>query len=351
MAAQIPEWLRPVVPHQWVKARAGETRVGQVVAWLELAQDYQTQLTVARERGAEVALVGVPESIGPRANHGRGGAEDGWPAFLQAFLNLQATPAMPVQELLLVGSVDCDDLMQSARDVTTDDPEQVAELRALVAQIDDRVQAVVQPLFAAGFEVLLIGGGHNNAYPLLKSLAEVAGQGCGAINLDPHADFRMREGRHSGNGFNYAHHEGALQHYHIMSLHEGKNTADSMRDLNLAGFNYHNIHELYDLWFVEALQEVCHTAKEWQAPLGIEVDLDAITQAPASAYNLTGVTMGQSYRFVAELAALASVRYLHLAEGAPACDPAGHAAGMRHAGQLLSELAVGYLRGRTHRTS
>jgi formiminoglutamase len=348
-AAPFPAWLERANPQSLVRSRAQETKIGQAVQCLPDSDDYEQSLGHLYDQGARVAIVGVPESIGPRGNCGRGGAEGAWQAFLQSFLNLQLTPAMPLHDLLLVGHVDCDDLNAEADALDMDDSQSLARLRELCAILDQRLLQVLSPLFRAGFEVVLVGGGHNNAYPLLKSLHEESGESCGAVNLDPHADFRPREGRHSGNGFSYAYMEGALSHYHVVSLHEGKNSAASLRQFGEAGFHYHSIHRLYDMQFVDAMQEVASEATSWQVPLGIEVDVDAIQNVPASAMNYTGVTMPQAYRFVSDLAVLPRVRYLHLAEAAPECHPAGVEAGMAACGQLLSELTLAFLFGREKR--
>ena len=53
--------------------------------------------------------------------------------------------------------------------------------------------------------------------------SQVSGHTVAAVNLDPHADFRATEGRHSGNGFSYAYMDGALGFYHVVGLHPGKN--------------------------------------------------------------------------------------------------------------------------------
>ena len=74
---------------------------------------------------------------------------------------------------------------------------------------------------------IAIGGGHNNAYPLIKGSAKglykagripLAQINC--INLDAHTDFRPSEGRHSGNGFRYAEEDGYLQKYCAVGVHE-----------------------------------------------------------------------------------------------------------------------------------
>lgn len=345
------DFLTRTNPRHFVKTREQETKVGQALACLREGDDLPELLASHAADGCRVALLGVPESIGPQANCGQGGAEGGWNAFLNSFLNLQATPALPVQDVLLVGHVDCDDLMEQADQFAVGDPQRLAHLRELCAQVDQRVLQVLTPLFNAGYEVILIGGGHNNAYPLLKALYESDGQQCASVNLDPHADFRPREGRHSGNGFSYAYTEGALANYHVVSLHEGKNSATSLRQLAEAGFSYHSIHRLYDMQFVDALNDVNDLVNSWQKPLGLEVDVDAIMQAPASALNYTGVGMPQAYRYVSTLAGYHSTRYLHLAEAAPARHPAGEEAGKMASGQLLVELTLAYLFGRERRPS
>lgn len=342
------EFVVPAEPEGLVRVRDGETKVGQALNCLPASATPAT-LSELYQQGCRVALVGVPESIGPRGNLGRGGAEQGWNAFLKQFLNLQANSALPIQDLLLVGAIDCEDLMAESLTLNPDIPHELVRLRELCALLDGRVEHVLKPLFTAGYEVILIGGGHNNAYPLLKALHQVTGKGCGAVNLDPHADFRPREGRHSGNGFSYAYVEGALEFYHVMALHVGKNSATSLKSLSDAGFRYHSAHHLYDMEFTDAMLDVAAKAVSWQVPLGVEVDIDAIQYAPASAYNTVGVSTAQAYRFVSELAALPDARYLHLAEAAPSCHPAGIAAGEQHVGQLLSELVIAWLRARERR--
>ena len=74
-------------------------------------------------------------------------------------------------------------------------------LRRLTSSLDERVKAVASVIFRAGLEIAFIGGGHNNALPLLAATAETFGQPAVASNLDPHSDARpVEEGRHSGNG-------------------------------------------------------------------------------------------------------------------------------------------------------
>lgn len=346
-------YLTACDPAAWCTPRAGEVRLGQTLAALPAVsslQTYETELADAWQQGARIALLGVPESIGPRANLGRGGAETAWSAALRGLCNLQASAAIASHELLLVGQVECSDLQQQAAALRTNDASQLNQLRELCAQLDQRVMQVLAPLFNKGWQVILIGGGHNNAYPLLRSLSEAVEQPVAAMNLDPHADFRAREGRHSGNGFSYAHTEGYLANYHVVGLHPGKNNAESLKQLAAAGFTYHSVHEFYLHDSQQILTACAAQAQAWQRPLGIEVDVDALQGVPASAINFNGLTITQGFAYVATLAALAKVRYLHLAEAAPSLHPAGREAGDTACAQLLSELVLAYLAGSQRRT-
>ncbi|WP_194757446.1 formimidoylglutamase [Aliidiomarina indica] len=333
-----PSYWRPVNPGAFVTSRAGETRIGESIA---APQQWSALLESLNDTA--IVLVGVPESIGPRANLGRGGAEAGFAAFLQQFLNMQDAGRLPLDRLVLGGEVDCQDLMSAAAPLDGTTPKDLTALRDLCQQLDTRVRDVLTPLFASGARVILIGGGHNNALPLIQALADASNSPVGAVNLDPHSDFRPLEGRHSGNGFSYAHQQGKLQHYQVVSLHEAKNSRATLDQLSAAGASYVSMHQLQQSRMDKVMAEVARQACDWQLPFGIELDVDAITGAPASAFNYTGVSFAQAQTFVQRLAAYSTARYLHLAEAAPACHPAGLEAGNKACGQLLSELVFTYL--------
>lgn len=333
--------------------RVGEQRLGEVLAQLPSIADlasYQTALEQAWRDGQRIVVVGVPESIGPRANLGRGGAEDGWQAALKGLLNLQANALVASELLLIAGAVVTDDLQQQSLDLDPTDNQQLEQLRDLCGQLDERVSAVLQPAFAQGFAVILIGGGHNNAYPLLSSLAEVTEIPVGAINLDPHADFRACEGRHSGNGFSYAYQHGALAHYHVVGLHPAKNNARSLQRLQQAEFTWVTLQQLWDQPWAEQLQAIDQRSTGWQCPFGIEIDIDALYAAPASAINFIGLSIQHAATLVSRLAANPQARYLHLAEAAPSLHPQGRSSGDIATAQILSELVLAYLQGYSRRT-
>ena len=117
-------------------------------------------------------------------------------------------------------------------------------MRDLCSQIDQLSVPILKQIFDCGLEPIVIGGGHNNSYPILKALSQSTGDKVCAINLDPHADFRAPEGRHSGNGFSYAHKDGILHDYHVVALHELKNNQAIIDSLNQANFTFDSYQDI-----------------------------------------------------------------------------------------------------------
>src|SRR6218665_1582164 len=107
----------------------------------------------------------------------------------------------------------------------------MSQLRSLTEHIDARVFPVIQSIIAAGKIPVVIGGGHNNAYPILKGTSIALGKTVNAVNLDAHSDFRVMEGRHSGNGFRYAYQEHYLHRYAMLGLHEAYNSESIVAEL------------------------------------------------------------------------------------------------------------------------
>jgi len=322
--------------------REGETRLGQSLRYADAGLPLAEALTAAKQQGCVFVFLGVPEDIGPRANLGQGGSDLGWQAFIRKFINLQQNEFLDGSQILLLGELNCADLQQQSRNAD------LATLRTLCAEIDLRLEPVLLAIFEAGLTPIVIGGGHNNSLPLLSALSKSQQQAVNCINLDPHADFRLLEGRHSGNGFSYAKTQGYLDRYLVMGFHELKNSASSLAQIKAAGVDLLSYQQLFVReqapW--SELLKLWLSQREPQQVFGIELDTDAITGMPVSAYNSCGVSVQQAEHFVYLLATQSQSRYLHLAEAAPAQHPAGLAAGMNDAGQILTALVCAFLFGK-----
>ncbi len=339
-ARQLSEYCQP---------RAGETRLGEALTLPVVTTSLAETLQHAREQGCRYALLGVPEDIGPRANLGLPGADGGWQAFLSRFLNLQHNAFINSPALLLLGHIDCSDLQQQAATLNNSKSADLAQLRQLCEQLDQRVHAIVADIFAADLLPIVIGGGHNNAFPLLKALSEQSGLPVNCANLDPHADFRPLEGRHSGNGFSYAHQQHYLDRYYVLGLHELKNNAaslESMQQVNAEFCSYQQLFVRQEIRYQDALDNCIDFIVRAHTDIGIEVDTDSISLMPVSAFTNCGLTVAHAEQFVYQLAKLPRSRYLHLAEAAPARHPAGQAAGISEAGQILSALVYAFIQGK-----
>lgn len=334
---------------QYCSIRDGEQRLGQALSLPDPALDLAGQLAHSKAEGCRFVLLGVPEDIGPRANLGLGGADKGWAAFLSKFVNLQSNHFIAAGQILLLGEIQCADLQQQASTLDISQPLQLSQLRQLVEMLDTRVASVVQAIFTAGLLPVVIGGGHNNSYPIIKALNQASGQQVNCANLDPHSDFRPLEGRHSGNGFSYAWQDGLLKHYFVLGLHELKNSAATLAQLQQATgefCSYQRIFVRQELNYQQALDLCIDNVVQGSGDIGIEVDTDSINLMPVSAFTSCGISVQAAEQFVYQLAKLPRSRYLHLAEAAPAQHPAGLAAGVNEAGQVLSALVLAFMQGK-----
>jgi len=133
-------------------------------------------------------IVGVPQHIGVERNGGRPGAE-GAPLHIRSAFTKLATSAVEraiKNEQLVV----CD-----AGDIDTSGK--------TLEQIHDEQHDVVTSLLNAGCVPILLGGGHDTAWPTIHALNYV-GAPYGVINIDAHADVRpLIDGTrsHSGSPF------------------------------------------------------------------------------------------------------------------------------------------------------
>src|SRR6186713_558267 len=206
------------------KIRKFETKLGERVAVLD---DPEALASSLERSPAEYVILGIPEDIGAKANDSLGGTASAWIPFLQSFLNIQSNEFLPGENILVLGHFDFSDLRQLIEANAQGPEERIEAYRHAVQAIDEEVEGLIKCVTAAGKIPVVIGGGHNNAYPLIKGAAKgllkaglipLAQINC--VNLDAHTDYRPSEGRHSGNPFRYAEDDGYLQKYCIVGLHE-----------------------------------------------------------------------------------------------------------------------------------
>lgn len=303
-----PEDLKKHTRWRW-----GETKMGQVLSTLP-------ENSSLADHPARFVLLGIPEDIGVRANYGRPGAALAWNSFMDAFCNIQSNQYFKQEELLVLGTVACQDLMRDTEALQEDDPFFPTKIGGLVKELDARVSAIVKTVVQLDKIPVVIGGGHNNALGLLQGAFEALGKPINCINFDAHTDFRPTEHRHSGNGFSYARESGFMDRYFMMGLHRNY-TSEAI--WNLLESDPQCRFEGFEDWLQQdhsKRKEQYDKIKKWigAGTFGIEVDLDCIAGMGSSAMSPTGFTLENIRAMLLQLKGHKNLSYLHFCEGAPA---------------------------------
>jgi len=304
------------------RMRRFETKLGETV---QILPDKNTWEAALQQSTAKYVVFGIPEDIGIRANHGTGGADSVWIPFLSAFLNLQSNDFLNGEELILLGQFNFNDLTELIEQNAYGYDEKIDAYRHAVITIDEEVEELTKIITSHNKIPIAIGGGHNNAYPLIKGAAKglhkagalpLAQINC--INLDAHADFRPSEGRHSGNGFRYAEEDGYLQKYCVVGLHENylpQNVwLDIVNNPFLDFITYEDIFILEKRNFVQAIAHATNFTEENYT--GIELDMDCIENTLSSAITPSGIAPLHARQYIMLAARESQVAYLHICEGA-----------------------------------
>lgn len=299
----------PVNANEYTGIRQGETKISEALTSIGIDD--------IEDSPVEFVILGIPEDIGPRANLGSRGADKAWDCFLHKFLNIQLNGFISAVKIGVLGAIDCSDLMEKSENKS------VEYLRELCAIIDERVTSVVNKIVSAGKIPIVIGGGHNNAYGIIKGTSLAVQDSIAVVNCDPHADFRALEGRHSGNGFSYAQSEGYLNEYLVFGAHESYNSEHILNqqsptfkmitfdDILSKGFRFSEA--------LDASVQIMNNDK-----IGLELDLDCIANMPSSAVGPSGLSVNQARQFVIYFAKQKNCLYLHLPEGAPSSAENDH---------------------------
>lgn len=282
----------------YVNKRDGETKIGESIQTID-------QLSDLEKSSAKFVLLGIPEDIGVRANYGIGGTHTAWIPALKSFLNLQQNNFLKGEDILVLG----------AFDVRENNSTDISILRKAVAEIDNLVFPIIQTIVAAGKIPIVIGGGHNNCYPIIKGTSIAKKQKINVLNIDAHTDLRNpNEGRHSGNGFSTAIKDDFLDQYRILGLHQNY---VSEAQLDLISKN----EAIKAVYFDDLLKEekdICGEAemilKDVKLPLGLEIDLDCIGNTLSSAATPSGFNLNEIRRLLLQLRR--DFTYLHICEGA-----------------------------------
>lgn len=329
------------------KLRRFETKLGERIKVLN-GSDLEYGISSS---SAKYVLFGIPEDLGAKANYGIGGADTLWIPFLQSFLNLQSSDFLDGAEILIVGHFDFGDIQYLIDTTAKSLDEKIEAYRHSVNTVDDEVEHLAKLITQAGKIPIVVGGGHNNTYPLIKGTAKgwhkagvipLAQINC--INLDAHADYRPMEGRHSGNSFRYAEEDGYLQKYCVVGLHENYLPQNVWVDIvnnpfiDCITFEDIFVHEKRTF-----MQAVSHATGFTEDTLtGIDLDLDGIQNTLSSAMTPVGITPVHARQYISFTAADSKPAYLHICEGATRLADGRTDA---TSGKLISYLVSDFVKG------
>ena len=298
---------------EFTTIRPGEIKLGEIVPRTEIDlvnnEDFVKEFSAI---SAKYVILGIPEDIGVRANHGSPGAKNGYTSFLKYFCNMQSNSYTNSKELHILGELHFPELITRA--YGTND---IDELREICSELDKLVYQMIFEIVKHGKIPIIIGGGHNNSYGNIMGSSIALGSPIDVLNIDPHADFRSTEGRHSGNGFRYAFEDKFLGKYAVWGLNEMYNNQFILDEF--AG----NENLCYESFFNISSQESQGIEKfiSFLGPkIGLEIDLDSIKNMPSSAISSIGFSEEEILKYIGKVKSQKEVIYLHLSEGAPTAD-------------------------------
>ncbi len=294
----------------YLKPRYGETKIGQE---LEPISD----ISNLKDMPQEYVIVGIPEDIGVVANHGKAGTALAWDSFLRSFLNTQKNDYNPVDNVVILGNIDCTIELKKAREFDKNHNDYHVFLGDLVESIDDKVYEVVKAIYLANKIPVIIGGGHNNAYGIIKAYAEAFDRPLNVLNIDAHTDLRHMDYRHSGNGFSYALKNKYLKKYFIFGLHENYTPHYVFNDIKSnAHIDFCFFDHLLHLNPLERLSKLKHACNFLGENFGLEIDCDSMGNFNSSAMSPSGFTTDQM-RNMLSLLKRNSLEYIHFCEAIP----------------------------------
>jgi formiminoglutamase len=295
---------------QYIKPRYGEIKIGQEI---ELISD----ISDLENKSQEYVILGIPEDIGVLANHGKPGTKNAWKAFLQSFLNTQENDYNPSKNVIILGHVDCNDDLSKAADIDQNHSDYHVFLGDLVENIDHKVSDILKLIFEAEKTPIIIGGGHNNAFGILKGYHEACNRPLNVLNIDAHTDLRHMDFRHSGNGFSYALKNGYLKKYFIFGLHENYTPDYVFKEIEEhKNIDFSFFDHLLHLNPLERLSKLKHACNFLGESFGLEIDCDSMANFKSSAMSPSGFTTDQMRNMI-KLLKRNTLEYIHLCEAIP----------------------------------
>lgn len=298
-----------------ISIREGEEKLGQKVSIADDIKNLANLSEFLKGISAQFIIVGIAEDIGIRANYGKKGSRNAYENFLSYFVNTQVNQFIDTSNLCILGEIYVEDLLK-----LSDNIDEIDFLRKLTAEVDNRVYPIIEQIVKAGKTPIVIGGGHNNSYGNIKGTSLALNQKIDVLNIDPHADYRIEEGRHSGNGFRYAFNQNYIHKYSVYGLHTQYNNQSILEAFH-ANENLNYITFDSNLKPSEKIREsglaVSGFVANLDSKIALEIDLDCIKDMPTSAMTPVGFTEEEILNFINIIQSNKQILYYHFCEASP----------------------------------
>jgi formiminoglutamase len=290
-----------------IQHRDGEIKFGESLVTV-------SELDQLTECDTDYVLFGIPEDLGIIANFGNSGASKTFQHVLSSLLNIQNNIFNNPKNLLVLGQVNCDAFYKEAKKMNPESENYRTQLGEIVSKIDDVVTAVVKAIIESGKTPVVVGGGHNNSYGIIRGASIALENPINVLNIDAHSDLRPTNYRHSGNGVRYALEENYLNKYHVFGLHKNYNSQeifDFMDDTKV--LNYFLYEDALHLTTLDKCIRVKNGVDFLNRTFGFELDCDAIGGMNSSAQTPSGFSIRDIRTFI-KLIKKEHVHYFHICE-------------------------------------
>lgn len=126
------ENIKLLTPSQLTKItnhRSGEIKFGEKI---EIVPENTDTLNYIQNSTAKFVLLGLPEDIGVKANFGRAGTASAYENALKSLVNIQHNKFCKGSDLLILGSLDFENEMKEAQNLSVQNKEDKKRLFQLV---------------------------------------------------------------------------------------------------------------------------------------------------------------------------------------------------------------------------
>jgi hypothetical protein len=174
---------------------------------------------------------------------------------------------------------------------------------------------VIELVLQAGLCPIVVGGGHNNAYPIIRACA--GSSRLSVLNISAHAGYQPQERRDGSNPYTYADAQGLIRRMGMIGLHEQLVSEQELQCLDERGWQYLSLEQLHLLdkqveqSRIEGIVDYVTGGTE---SVGIDVELDLLAGLPGGAGSWVGLPL-EAIMFCLKSLVLASpIAYLHLCD-------------------------------------